>query len=301
MIISDFKIKQAVVTLDLSAIDENVLTYLSFLQEEVQIDSLYFLHVIKKAGFFRNLFFSDKDAIKEQLKLDESMVEQFIAKVKKQLNSKEGINLEYDVKEGNPLQTIINEAKEQHADLVVIGKKALTDSSGVLGRNVTRRSPASVLVIPYVVKPKLKRIVVPVDFSENSGRALQRAFELNNALEKPAKIVCAHIYEMPDLSVYKINKTHEQLKTIIEQDMDEAFDRFLERYAPNLNDLVEKVIVERTHISTASHLNDSLSDWNADLVVLGAKGHSPVETLLLGSVTEKFIQLNDKIPSLIIR
>jgi nucleotide-binding universal stress UspA family protein len=301
MISSDFKIKQAVVTLDLSAVDENVLSYLSFLNKEIPMDALYFLHVIKKASFFRNLFFRDKDALKEQLQLDESMLEQFIKKVEAKFEANDGINLEYGVKEGNPLQTIINEAKEQHADLVVVGKKALTDSSGVLGRNIARRSPASVLVVPYVVKPQLKRIIVPVDFSENSGRALQRAFELNQVLDKPAKIVCTHIYEMPDLSVYKINKTHEQLKAIIEQDMHEAFDRFLDRYAPDLGDTVEKIVVERSNISTAGHLNDAMNDWDADLVILGAKGHSPVETLLLGSVTEKFILMNEKVPTLIVR
>ncbi len=301
MNIEAFKIRQALVTLDLSAIDENVLRYLSFLNQEIEMESLYFLHVIKKAGFFRNLFFRDQAALKEQLKLDESMIEQFISKVESKLDTQEGLELEYNVVEGHPLQSIINQVKEQHADLVVVGKKALSDSSGVLGRNIARRSPASVLFVPYQLEPQLKTIVVPVDFSENSGRALQRAFSINEALSKPAKIVCVHIYEMPDLSVYKINKTHEQLKGIIEQDMQEAFDRFLERYTPNLGDLVEKIVVERTHVSTAGHLNDAMSEWDADLVVLGAKGHAALETLLLGSVTEKFIQLNASVPTLIVR
>jgi nucleotide-binding universal stress UspA family protein len=83
--------------------------------------------------------------------------------------------------------------------------------------------------------------------------------------------------------------------------MNEAFDNFLEKYVPNLKDIVEKKVHERTQLSTAGHLNSLASDYEADLIVMGAKGHSTIEIILLGSVTEKFIYSNDLIPTLIVR
>lgn len=297
----EFKIHQALVTLDLSDLDDKVLDYINFLNKEIKIGSLYFLHVIKKAGFFSNLFFKDSSSLQSQFILDEDIIKHFISGVESKLTKAEYIHVEYAVKEGQPLNVIIDEINENHADLVIVGKKPLGESSGVLGKSIARRSPCSVLFVPKDAVQQLKTIVVPVDFSENSGRALQTAFAINNIREKPAKIVCLHIYEMPDLSIYRINKTYEQLKSIIEADLLDAFDNFLDTYVPDLKDIIEKNLTERTHISTAGHLNESVKELEADLVIIGAKGHTPIERLLLGSVTEKFLQMNEIIPTLIVR
>ena len=125
--------------------------------------------------------------------------------------------------------------------------------------------------------------------------------EINFTLKRPAKIICLHIFEMPDLSYYKINKTFEQLKEIVEADMNDAFDDFIEKYAANYGDLLTRELVERSLLSTAGHLYDMSEEFQTDLIVMGAKGHSPIERLLLGSVVEKFIQINETIPTLIIR
>ena len=83
--------------------------------------------------------------------------------------------------------------------------------------------------------------------------------------------------------------------------MNEAFDNYLNKYAPNLSDIIEKQVFERKELSSAGHLFSLAQEFGADLAVLGAKGHSNTASLLLGSVTEKFIQMNDKIPTLIVR
>lgn len=38
-----------------------------------------------------------------------------------------------------------------------------------------------------------------------------------------------------------------------------------------------------------------------DFIIMGAKGHSKVENLLMGSVTEKLLTINDSIPTLVIK
>jgi nucleotide-binding universal stress UspA family protein len=301
MNIPKFTVRQALTAMDLSDSDNSILEYIDFLNREIRFDSIFFLHVIRKPSFFSNLFSKNSSALQSQFILNEDILKHFISDVEGKLSNLENINVEYEVCEGEPLQEIIEKINEHHVDLVIIGKKSASETSGLLVKSLARRSPCSVLFVPTVAEKKLKTILVPVDFSENSGRALQKALEINHSLDKPAKIISLHVFDMPDLSYYKINKTYEQLKEIIEADMNEAFDNFLEKYVPNLKDIVEKKVHERTQLSTAGHLNSLASDYEADLIVMGAKGHSTIEIILLGSVTEKFIYSNDLIPTLIVR
>ena len=46
---------------------------------------------------------------------------------------------------------------------------------------------------------------------------------------------------------------------------------------------------------------DYAYDKKADLIVMGAKGHSQVELLLMGSVTEKVLAVNESIPTLVVK
>jgi len=301
MSISKFKISQALVALDLSDTDDKVLEYIDFLNHEIRIDSIYFMHVVEKANFFTNLFSRDITSLQSQFVLNEDIIKHFIDGVESKLGNLEDINVEYEVREGKTLHEIIDQIAEHHAELVILGKKPNRESSGLLGNSLARRSPSSLLFVPHTAKKQLRVMLVPVDFSENAGLALQRAISINDARKKPAKIICLHVYDMPDLSYYKINKNFEQLKEIIEGDMREAFDNFLEKYIPNLKDIVEKQVVERTRLSTAGHIQSLAEEWGADLLIVGAKGHTSLERLLLGSVTEKLIQLNENIPTLIVR
>ena len=191
--------------------------------------------------------------------------------------------------------------EEHHADLVVIGKKSGTDSNGFLLKSLSRHCKSNLLIVPTQAQQKIENIFVAIDFSENSGKALQKAVQLNYQLNEAAKISCFHVYEMPDLSYYKINKTYDQLRNIIEADMNEAFERFLEKYAPDMGDMIQKKSILRTQLSTAGQLVSLCDDYKADLVIMGAKGHSAINSFLIGSITEKFIQMNEKSAVFIVR
>ena len=297
----EFSINQALVCIDLSEIDNTVLEYLNYMNPKLKIGSMNFLHVIKRPGFLSAIFDSNKDTIHTEFVLNEDIIKQMIENVESKIADLEDTHTEYEIQEGNPLDKILSEIKEHHVDLLVIGKKQDTDSSGILGKSLARLSSASLLSIPMNSRQKLDTIFVPVDFSENSGKALQKAIQLNYQLESPAKILCVHVYEMPDLSYYKINKTYNQLKEIIEADMQYAFDKFIEKYAPNMGDILQKESVLRESLSTAGQLLSLCSDHRADLVIMGAKGHSVLNTIFIGSVTEKFIQQNELVPTLLIR
>jgi len=297
----EFSNNQALVCFDLSDNDEKILAYINFIAPKLKIHSLFFLHVVKKPALLSGLIGAEKSNIHSEFVLNEDIVKQFRKNIESKISNLGDIFTEYEIQEGAPAKKILEAVEEHHVDLVVIGKKSRADSNGILLTNLSRHCKSNLLVVPTEAQQKIEHILVPIDFSENSGKALQKAIMLNYQLNEAAKISCIHIYEMPDLSFYKINKTYEQLKNIIEADMNEAFERFLEKFAPNMGDMIKKESVLRTHLSTAGQLLSICTDQKADLVIMGAKGHSAFNSIFIGSVTEKYIQQNELITTLIVR
>lgn len=298
---SALNFNQALICLDISASDDALLEYLNFFKTNISINSMYFMHVVKKPSFLSGIFDSNASSIHSQFMLDEDIVKHFINKVESKIMGLEDINLEYQVLEGNPLNEILEQIEEHHADIVIMGIKPLSISTGQLSRSVARRTDKAVLLIPDKVNNSLETILIPIDFSENSGRALQKAIALNYSLKSPAKIICLHVYDLPDLNYYKINKTYDQLRQIVKNDMQEAFDKFLAKYASNVKDLIEIRLEERNQLSTSGQILAVVAEVASDLLIVGAKGHSKFESIFLGSVTEKLAQLNDQSATLIVR
>ncbi|MCP4438439.1 MAG: universal stress protein [Aureispira sp.] len=295
-----FRIRQVLAALDLSEMDEHILAYLDYLNTYVYIDELYFLHVVVKTRFWTNLL-GWESTLKSNFVLDEDIVKHIMGNVKAKLRYSDLINIEYDIKEGNRRNQLLNTISEQQIDVAFVGKKPNSEASGVLVRNVARKSKCSVWVVPQNALKPIEQILVPIDFSESSTKALKRAIEFNKYLEKPAQITCVHIYKMPDMRIYQINETHEQVRELLEQDLNSYFDEFLEEHIKEDRAIIKTQLIERIRLSTAGNLLECAQGLKANLVFMGAKGHSAISRILLGSVTENFIQLNDQIPTYIVR
>ncbi|HKK80015.1 MAG TPA: universal stress protein, partial [Phaeodactylibacter sp.] len=139
------------------------------------------------------------------------------------------------------------------------------------------------------------------DFSENSIKALRTAIALNESLSEPAKITVLNVYEMPNLSVYKIQRTREQFERMLQKDHEEAMNAFLNTQVPDYRDQLETKLIMQKTPGIAQYIMDVAEEYEGDFIVMGAKGHSKVELLLLGSVTEKLLGLNEHIPTLIVK
>lgn len=296
-----FKIHQAFVGLELGATDKPVLEYLDFLTAIVPTDAAYFLHVLPRFDLFNTIYEKEGEAFVSNFELNEAVVRQMSAEIKSKLSNRNAMYVEFDVKEGDPLEELLKDAKAVKADLTIIGQKTGVKRHGILARNLARKISSNALIIPETTKPGLSKILVPIDFSANSARALQTALRVNARLEEPATIICVNVYELPDLSIYKVQKTREQFSQMIKEDREAAFESFLAKYAGDAKEEIKTVLIEKMHPGTAGYLHDFANENEVDLIVIGAKGHSNVELLLLGSVTEKLLALNETTPTLIVK
>ena len=115
----------------------------------------------------------------------------------------------------------------------------------------------------------IKNIMVPVDFSATSKRAVN--YGLSFALEFEARLLLAHITPLDPVAY---DKAKQDLVELIPADCRER--------------LMFETIVKAG--DTRSELLGIVEDREVDLVVMGTRGRSYIQRLLLGSVTERLLR-----------
>ena len=133
---------------------------------------------------------------------------------------------------------------------------------------------------------RLKRILVGCDFSADASLAFQHA--LSFAQEFQAELHLAHVTVPPVFNMYPgpyIEPT------------DQPAQRISEEYRQKLNDLfpedAENWCTRKTVVLAGQpheELNDYAKENDIDLIVLGTRGIGMVETLFIGSTTDRLIR-----------
>jgi nucleotide-binding universal stress UspA family protein len=138
----------------------------------------------------------------------------------------------------------------------------------------------------------MKSILVPYDFSEEAEYAFKFAQEL--AAKAACKLKVVHVIEIP---------TTKHFNTMGEVNFDENYiDRvfiteMVEKRKKQLKELEEAHSVKPYQFSTKisfgnpyAGISSEITEIKADLVVMGSKGSSGLEELLIGSNTEKVVR-----------
>lgn len=132
----------------------------------------------------------------------------------------------------------------------------------------------------------IEKILVPVDFSDYSKKALNYATDL--ALHFNAKIVLIYVVEP---QIYPADFTMGQVAA---PSINNELTKISQK---ELNSLVEKEIGERIPTEVLikigqpfQEINDTASELDVDLIVIATHGHTGVEHLLFGSTAEKVVR-----------
>ncbi|RAJ16406.1 universal stress protein [Olleya aquimaris] len=140
----------------------------------------------------------------------------------------------------------------------------------------------------------MKKIIVPVDFSEHSNYALESAAIL--AKKYNADILALHMLEISETILTK-GETDLQAETIFFMKLAEKrFSEFLQQdYLEGVN--VTPIV---KHFKVFSEVNDVAQQHNADLIVMGSHGSSGLKEIFVGSNTEKVVR-HAEIPVLVVK
>lgn len=299
-VVSPFEVNYLLAALEMGKADESVLRFLQFMTKLLPVKSINFLHVLPKLDLYYTDIGQNTQSLMQNFEHQDEVAEEMRLKVSGYLDAENGPLVHFSTKNGNPLEEVLQEARISGADLLVVGQRSGSGNHGILARNLVRKSSGNTLIIPEQSRASLQTIVVPVDFSAHSLRALELAIDINRSLVKKAKIICVNVFELPAVFSYKVRHSYEALKQMMEEDRMAAFKDFLSGYALE-EEHIEMALIEQGYGNIGAFLYQFCEDHHADLIVVGAKGHSKVELLLLGSVTEKLLTLNQNIPTLVVK
>lgn len=138
----------------------------------------------------------------------------------------------------------------------------------------------------------IRRIMVPIDYSENSKAALAYAAEL--ALGFGASLDILHVWDRPTyltdaVMVQRPGEAHKPIGELIRENAERDMAEFLAE-----NSLPTAVSTSNRLVSgePASALLTELKKGEHDLVVLSTHGRTGLAHLLLGSIAEKLVRLS---------
>lgn len=141
--------------------------------------------------------------------------------------------------------------------------------------------------------PPLKKILVPVDFSECSRLALQRADELAKAFDATLDVL--HVWQAPAFvspeAMVGVTPQGQTLAQLAHQQAEKAMASFV-AHAKNAGIRVNSV---RTMEGDPPHtITDQAEQGDYDLVAMGTHGRTGLSHLLLGSVAEKVVRRSSR-------
>ncbi len=133
----------------------------------------------------------------------------------------------------------------------------------------------------------IQAILVPVDFSEHSAKALDVAVGFARAFS--AKIHLLHSYP---LNVGGISPYGLVIPENLDRDIREAAERQLAEWAEKVTS--EGIPVERhvTPMFPSEAIENVAKEIGADLIVMGTRGLSGIKHVVLGSVAERAVRIS---------
>lgn len=291
---------RTMVALDLSTMDENLICYVARIAEALQIKKIYFLHAIPDFTMPRNADVEFQKLFAPEQPVDERVHQRIEEEVRKIFDGKADVEQSIEVVEGKPYDRLLHWAEIKDIDLLVVGHKKKSEGSGITPKRVARRSPCNLLFVPPENLGEIRRILVPVDFSDNSGRALQTALAMKE--QSPGIAVqCIYVVDLPPADYYIRPFDNTGFQRLLLESAGEAYREFLSENKVDPARLEEAAFVPNEYSNIAAHIEEYARQRETDLIIMGAKGHSGLENFIFGSITEKLVERSKGKPVLIVR
>jgi len=181
------------------------------------------------------------------------------------------------VEKGDPADIILTEAEKGTYDLIIMGNSGEDENDQHLGsvaKKVATHAEIPILITRSSVR--LSNMLVPVDGSENSERAIHYAEALAEKID--AKMTLIYVQESPFFT----------LKPEISREMG---DRILVHAASKLSRKQPERILESG--DPAKKIIETAKKTNIDLIVMSSRGHGTARRFLMGSVSDHVINYSE--------
>jgi nucleotide-binding universal stress UspA family protein len=199
--------------------------------------------------------------------------------------------LALDVEINSTVAALSRRVDETKAGLLVMGAEGLTKSKGVgpVASGAVQRANTDVLLVQQGHAGPFTTVVVAVDFSPVSQRALERAVRM--ATQDGAGLHVVHAYTSP--WGHKLNVPEAKVPDL-ERTLREAMEKRLRDFAaPLAHEMgyLKPVYTLVQHDTAAHGIGQYAKQVGADLVIIGKRGQSNLRDLFLGSTAERLLRV----------
>lgn len=294
----NYEFKRILVALDLSAMDKTLLRYIAVQHALWGAEKIYFVHVMPDFSMPKNVDAEFHKLFSSEYPVDEKIRDKIALDIEEILGAPKDVEITVEVREGKPYEKLLHWIDVKEIDLLIVGHKRESEGSGIMPRRVARRAKCDILFITENAQLPAN-ILVPIDFSDNSARALQFAVDYSEKLPN-GKITSLHIVEAPPEKYYMRTGSGSGFRAILTEAAKKAYHKMLETHQID-QEAITSVFLEDDYINIAARISDYIEDNDADLIVLGAQGHTALEKFFYGSVTERLVEASISKPVLVIR
>ena len=134
---------------------------------------------------------------------------------------------------------------------------------------------------------QIKRILVPIDFSDCSMAALRYAASLAKQLD--ASLILLHVIDSL-VAPLEMEYVHLNIKDFNAEREKHAKDKLAALARSEIDPTLPTVPVLR-HGPPWEQIKDTARERKADLIIVGTHGHTGLKHLVLGSTAEKVVRL----------
>jgi nucleotide-binding universal stress UspA family protein len=205
---------------------------------------------------------------------------------------REGIQLTCGSPRGVPAVEILSTADAFHADLIVVGshgrKRLERFLLGSVAENVAKHATCPVLIARTPLHG-LREVVLAIDDSPHSKRALRLAGHF--PLPTAANLTVCHVVRpyTPPMGPEYLPDISELIADVRQQQQGDA-EALVARAAKSLEQWGKTTKAVVRHGDPATEVLELITEQQADLVIVGARGLSAIQALLVGSVADRILK-----------
>lgn len=265
------------VCLDSTALDEHIIKYSSMVAELAGCEKVYFVHIAQK-----NLSLKVKKYFQEKIK------EHFTAPCE----------TEMQIQQGSNAVQILKWSEFKIVDLVILGIKPKTESTGRHAARLINEAQCSVLLVPPTAKLKLSRVIIPLDFSSSSITALNAALNIKETAGD-IDVLLHHVYFVPSGYTHT-GKSYDEMAAIMDKNKRREYEQFKREHS--LDESKYEVIFELDEDQNPSdNIYEMAKERSADMIIVASRGRTKLASMLKGSTAVNLISYDREIACLVVK
>lgn len=288
------------VALDLSPMDAYLIEYARKVADVFHSSHIYFVHIIPDLSLPESAQLEFRQRFAPETPIDEQVKKQLMNNIEAHWGKSGHTRWSIDVIEGKPYSQLLRWLEIKKIELLVIGQKQESSGSGITSRKLANNAGCSVLFVPEKKPREGSHLLVPVDFSKDSAKALRLALDWKLKSGEGARVTALHITDLIAAGYYLNRQEFENFNRFLTDTAMESFNRFLADFDLPAEQLEEQLL-RNDEGSISDRIIEFAREDNADWIVVGAQGHGAIERFFFGSITEKLVSQPLPAPTLVVR